>query len=55
MKIVNHIRVNGEYVLQESLPEETQKKIGKELGIRFAKSFGYEPIDKKEERVACNS
>ena len=50
-KIVNMVSINGNYVNFDTLPEEEKKKIGRELAIRFARGFGYEPVnvgDKEE-------
>lgn len=51
--IVNFVKINGEFVNMDSLPESEKKKIGKELAIRFARGFGYEPVNEagKEKEV----
>ena len=44
-KIQNFIRINGEYIPQEDIPEEQLKEIGRELIIRMAGALGYVPVE----------
>lgn len=54
--IQNYIRINGEYVPQESIPAEQMKEISKNIITRMVAEFGYSPVvegvsDKSEENV----
>lgn len=42
--IQNYIRINGEYVPQESIPAEQMKEISRSIITRLAAGFGYSPV-----------
>lgn len=48
-KFQNYIRVNGEYMRQEDIPEEQFREIQYDLMVRLAGAFGYVPVETKEE------
>ena len=44
-KINNFIRIDGEYVAQEDIPQEQRSKIGRAIIVNLAKGFGYAPVE----------
>ncbi len=46
--IENYIRINGEYVPQESIPAEQMKEISRSIITRMAAGFGYSPVEKEK-------
>lgn len=48
MTIRNYIKINGEYVAQEDIPEEQRKEIATTILNRLAKGFGYKPVEQSD-------
>ncbi len=46
--VENYIRVNGEYLRTDQIPENEMKEISKTLAVRLAAGFGYEPVNTEE-------
>lgn len=45
-KINNFIKINGEYVAQEDIPQEQMSEISRAIIVNLAKGLGYAPVEK---------
>lgn len=45
-KINNFIKINGEYVAQEDIPQEQMSEISQAIIVNLAKGLGYAPVEK---------
>ncbi len=45
-KINNFIKIDGEYVAQQDIPQEQMGKIARAIAVNLAKGFGYVPAEK---------
>lgn len=50
--IQNYIRINGEYVPQESIPAEQMKEISRSIITRLAAGFGYSPVETESDSTS---
>lgn len=50
-KFQNYIRINGEYKLQDDIPEDQMTEISRTLMLRLAEAFGYREVQQKETEV----
>lgn len=46
-KINNFIKINGEYVAQEDIPQEQMSEISRAIIVNLAKGLGYAPVEKE--------
>lgn len=44
-KINNFIKINGEYVAQEDIPQEQMSEISRAIIVNLAKGLGYAPVE----------